>query len=67
MDKYLKHKRSRSSRFDDIRDENSDDELIVDDGTESRARKAKLRKYDPVYLTFGFIPYKAISHSASYV
>lgn len=56
MDKYLKSK--RTSKEDYVGDGNCGDELRHNAERESAQRKAKLRKYDPEYLQFGFIPYK---------
>ncbi|XP_028658888.2 SCAN domain-containing protein 3-like [Erpetoichthys calabaricus] len=56
MDKYLKRK--RISEEEHGGNGNSGDELKHDVERESAPRKAKLRKYDPEYLQFGFIPYK---------
>ncbi|XP_028672708.1 SCAN domain-containing protein 3-like [Erpetoichthys calabaricus] len=56
MDKYLKRK--RISEEEHGGNGNSGDELRHDAERESAPRKAKLRKYDPEYLQFGFIPYK---------
>ncbi|XP_028659076.1 protein FAM200B-like [Erpetoichthys calabaricus] len=55
MDKYLKRK--RISEEEHGGNGNSGDELRHDAERES-APKSKLRKYDPEYLQFGFIPYK---------
>lgn len=58
MNKYLKRKRTAEEDHDT--DGNSSDELSLSHHakTESTTRKAKVRKYDPEYLQFGFIPYK---------
>lgn len=56
MDKYFKRK--STSEEDQEGNVNGNNKLRHDAKTESAPRKAKLRKYNPEYLQFGFIPYK---------